>query len=190
MNTSEDELALPDHPIVRRIHVIRGRRVIVDSDIAALYRVSTKSLLQAIRRNRARFPSDFAFQLTAKEDSVLRSQIVTSKRGDGRGGRRYRPYVFTEQGVAMLASVLRSPRAIRTNIEIVRTFVRIRHLLATHAELSQRLDLIERRCDENFEAIDDALRRLMAEPDDWAAREKVGFHAERSPAERPSTPAR
>jgi hypothetical protein len=181
MSMSENELALPDDPIVRRIHVIRGRRVIVDADIAALYR---ESLLQAVRRNRPRFPSDFAFQLTAKEHAVLRSQLVTSKRKDGRGGRRYRPYVFTEQGVAMLASVLRSPRAIRTNIAIVRTFVRIRHLLATHVELAQRLDALERRCDANFEEIDETLRQLMAEPDDWAAREKVRSHAGAKSAKR------
>jgi len=182
---SENELALPEDPIVRRIHVLRGRRVILDADIAALYRVPTKALLQAVRRNRIRFPRDFAFQLTKAEHANLRSQLVTSSSGDGYGGRRYLPYVFTEQGVAMLASVLRSPRAIRTNIAIVRTFVRIRHLLATHAELAQRLDELERRCDANFQEIDDTLRQLMAEPEDWDAREKVGFHpASSSPRRR------
>src|SRR5262245_62469094 len=112
--------------IERAIHVIRGQNVMLDADLATLYGVQTRVLLQAVRRHLDRFPDDFMFQLTTDEYQALRSQIVTS---NGRGGRRYRPYAFTEQGVAMLSSILNSPRAIHVNIEIVRTFVRLRRLM-------------------------------------------------------------
>lgn len=115
--------------IEKMIYLIRGQKVMLDSDLASLYEIDTKKFNQAVKRNMKRFPKDFMFQLTKAEHENLRSQIVTSK--EGRGGRRYAPYVFTEQGVAMLSSILNSDRAIEVNISIMRTFVKIRHLLAS-----------------------------------------------------------
>jgi hypothetical protein len=129
---------IPTERIERAILLIRGEKVMLDEDLAALYGVPVKRLLQSFKRNRERFPADFAYQLTIKEFTNLRSQIVTSN--EGRGGRRYRPFAFTENGVAMLSSVLRSKRAIAVNIEIMRTFTRLRQILAGHADLSRRLD--------------------------------------------------
>jgi hypothetical protein len=124
-----------------RILVLREKRVMLDADLAELYGIQTKVLVQAVKRNLARFPQDFMFQLSIDEFTALRSQTVTSN--TGRGGRRTAPYVFTEQGVAMLSSVLGSPRAIGVNIEIMRTFVRVRELAATHNELAKRLSELE-----------------------------------------------
>src|SRR5262245_27710777 len=118
----------------RKILLLRGERVMLDEDLAALYGVETKLLTRAVRRNRMRFPPDFMFQLTPEEHAALRIPFGTSK--PGRGGRSYRPYAFTEHGVAMLSSVLRSPRAVQVSIEIVRAFVRLRRLLATNADLA------------------------------------------------------
>ncbi len=129
--------------IENRILLIRGQKVLLDSDLAVLYEVETRRLNESVRRNRERFPEDFMFQLTREEDESLRSQIAISN--EGRGGRRYRPYAFTEQGIAMLSSVLRSKRAIQVNIVIMRTFVKLRQLLATHQELASRLDQLEWR---------------------------------------------
>jgi hypothetical protein len=129
-----DVAAIPVERIDRSILVIRGQNVLLDSDLAALYEVATGQLVRAVRRNADRFPPDFMFQLTAEEFAALRSHFGISK---GRGGRRYRPYAFTEQGVAMLSSVLNSPRAILVNIEIMRAFVRLRQLLATNADLAR-----------------------------------------------------
>ena len=123
--------------IEQTIHVVRGERVILDEELARLYGVSTKVLNQAVKRNRARFPLDFAYQLTRQEVNCLRSQIVTAKTGSTM--RRTRPWAFTEQGVAMLSSVLRSPTAVRVNVEIMRAFVRLRRLLATPRELVEQL---------------------------------------------------
>src|SRR5580658_5157249 len=125
--------------IERRIYFVRGQKVITDNDLAVLYRVPTKAFNQAVRRNMLRFPADFMFQLTSDETENLRSQFVTSSWG----GRRYLPYVFTEQGVAMLSSVLKSDRAIQVNIAIMRAFVKVRELLATHQELALRLGELE-----------------------------------------------
>jgi len=125
--------------------VFRGERVMVDADLAVLCGVTTKALNQAVRRNRNRFPVDFMFQLTLAESRLLRSQRVTSN--DGRGGRRYAPYAFTEQGVAMLSTVLRSPSAIHVNIEIMRTFVRLRAFLAANVHLARRLQKLEKKTD-------------------------------------------
>ena len=139
----------------------------LDSDLAELYRVPTKAFNQAVKRNLDRFPEDFMFQLTTEEiqtlryqngTSILRSQSRTSK---GRGGRRYLPYVFAEQGVAMLSSVLRSKRAIRVNIEIMRGFVRFRAMAAGHRNVLQRLDALERKYDAQFKVVFDAIRSLM-----------------------------
>src|SRR5829696_5959131 len=162
------------------IRLIRGQRVILDADIAALYQVPLKQLNQAIRRNRNRFPRDFMFLLTPAEfasitadpswsslrshivTSNLRSQIVTSS--SAHGGRRYRPYAFTEQGVAMLSSVLRSRRAVAVNIEIMRAFVPLRHMLSSHVELARKVDDLEKKYDKQFSVVFDALRALMEPP--------------------------
>lgn len=151
------------------ILVLRGQRVMLDTDLAALYGVETRVLTQAVRRNMERFPGDFMFQLTAEEFADLRSQTVISSRW---GGRRYRPFAFTEQGVAMLSSVLGSQRAVRVNIEIMRAFVRLRRLLSVHAGLEERLNELERRYDGQFRAVFDAIRELMRpEP----PRRRLGF---------------
>jgi ORF6N domain len=157
------------------IYLIRGQRVMLDADLAAIYRVTTKSLNQQIRRNRKRFPPDFAFQLTAEEFRFLRSQIVTSK--TGRGGRRYRPWVFTEHGAIMLAAVLNSDIAVQASIRVVRAFVRLREMVAANAELAAKLEDLERRLDSHDEAIVDlfaTLKRLL-EPEPKPGRE-IGFH--------------
>ena len=155
---------IPTEHIEGRIFVIRGHKVILDSDLAELYGVPTKVLIQAVKRNIKRFPSDFMYQLTRQEVANLRSQIVTSK---GRGGRRYFPYVFTEQGVAMLSSVLKSERAIQVNIAIMRAFVRLRQILSTHKELAEKLAELEAKVskhDKEIQAIFEVIRQLMAPP--------------------------
>jgi hypothetical protein len=157
---SQDRLPTLPTQLDDAIVVIRSHRVMLDATLADLYGVATKVLVQAVHRNRERFPSDFMFQLTADEFEALRSQTVTSKQS--RGGRRYSPYVFTEQGVAMLSSVLRSERAVRVNIEIMRAFVRLRQMLAGNADLSRRLDDLEQRYDHQFGAVFEAIRQLMA----------------------------
>jgi hypothetical protein len=134
----------------------------LDSELAELYEVETRSLLQAVRRNGERFPDDFMFQLTDEEFAALRSQIVISKLG--RGGRRYLPYAFTEQGVAMLSSVLHSERAIHVNIQIMRAFVQLRQMLASHKELAERLEELEQRYDAQFSAVFEVIHQLMAPP--------------------------
>jgi len=162
---------VPAERIERAILLIRGHRVMVDSDLAELYGVETRVLVQAVRRNRDRFPEDFMFQLTKDEFDALRSRSVIS--GSGWGGRRYPPYVFTEQGVAMLSSVLRSKRAVQVNIEIMRAFVRLRRMLASHAELARRLDALEKKYDVQFKVVFDAIRELMAPSE--PKRRPVGF---------------
>ncbi len=165
---------VPQDRIERVIRVVRGERVMLDRDLALLYGVETRILVQAMKRNAGRFPGDFMFQLTDAEFSDLTSQSVISSHW---GGRRHRPYAFTEQGVAMLSSVLKSPRAVSVNVEIMRAFVRLRRLLASHADLAQRLDALERRYDGQFKVVFDAIRALMqpAEPE----RRRIGFRAER-----------
>ncbi len=166
-----DALALQ---IERRIYLLRGLRVILDADLAEMYGVPTKSLNLAVKRNRDRFPDDFMFQLTVEEADGLRFQIETSK--PVRGGRRYRPYAFTEQGVAMLSSVLRSSRAVQVNIAIMRAFVRLRELLLTNADLARKLDAMEAKYDSQFKVVFDALRQLMTPPD--PPRRRIGFKAD------------
>jgi len=158
--------------IERRIHLIRGLRVILDADLAELYGVQTKALNQAVSRNPGRFPRDFSFSLTPDEMANLRSQSVTSS---SHGGRRHRPRVFTEQGVAMLSSVLRSQRAIDVNVAIMRAFVHLREMLVAHAELARRIDALERRYDGHFAKVFDAIRRLMSPPAPEARRPRIGF---------------
>jgi hypothetical protein len=157
--------------IPQRILTIRGHRVMLDVDLAELYDVPTKSLNQAIRRNMDRFPEDFMFQLTEAEFAGLRSQFVTSKKK--RGGRRYMPYVFTEQGVAMLSGVLNSDRAVQVNIAIMRAFVRMRETMASHRELAQRLNTLEKTYDAHFRVVFDAIRALMEPPK--RPRRRIGF---------------
>lgn len=149
---------VPVERIEQCILLIRGQKVMLDSDLAKLYEVETKVLVQAVKRNLERFPSDFMFRLNNQEVSVLRSQFVTS---NGRGGRRYQPYAFTEQGVAMLSSVLNSKRATHVNIEIMRAFVRLRELLSTHKDLARKLNELESKYDEQFKVVFEAIRRLM-----------------------------
>lgn len=156
---------------VDTIREIRGIRVMLDSDLAALYAVPTKSLNLAVRRNLSRFPSDFMFRLTKEEASRLRFQTETSKAG--RGGRRHAPYAFTEQGVAMLSSVLRSRRAIRVNVEIMRAFVRLRRMALGHEDLTRRIDTLERRYDGQFAQVFEALRALIRSGP--GSRRRIGF---------------
>jgi len=194
--------------LLKRIFLLRGEKVLLDSDLAQLYGVGTKRLNEQVRRNIKRFPADFMFQLTEDEiefirsqiatleaDSIfykenqqfsnLRSQIVTSNLRSQiatssleYGGRRYLPYAFTERGVAMLSSVLNSERAIQVNIEIMRAFVRLREILSSNKELSRKLDQLEKRYDHQFKIVFDAIRELMAPP---AApkKKKIGFGREK-----------
>lgn len=158
----------------KRIFIVRGRQVMLDEDLADLYGVETKRLIEQVKRNLERFPEDFMFQLRKDEAASLRSQIATSN--TGRGGRRYAPYVFTEQGVAMLSSVLRSKTAIAVNIEIMRAFVELRRVANSYAAIEKRLEQIERGMgehDEQLEQIFGALRQLIAPPPQ--SKRPVGF---------------
>lgn len=158
---AKNESLIPNGRIENQILMIRGKKVLLDENLAGLYGVETKVLVQAVKRNIDRFPDDFMFQLTGEEFTVLRSQIVTSKQ---RGGRRYPPYAFTEQGVAMLSSVLRSEQAVRVNIEIMRAFVRLRGMLKSHEDLAHKLDTLEKKYDKQFSAVFKAIRELMSPP--------------------------
>src|SRR2546425_7495261 len=164
---------VPPDSIRRAIVLVRGQRVMLDADLAALYRVPTKALVQAVRRNSSRFPEDFMFRLTSREAARLRSQFVTSNVRQGRGGRRFLPYAFTEHGVAMLSSVLRSQRAIDVNIAIMRTFVRLRRISLSHEELARKLSALERKYDSQFRGVFDAIRQLMSTP--VSERSAIGF---------------
>jgi hypothetical protein len=162
--------------IERSIHVIRGQRVMLDSDLARLYGVPTHRLNEQVSRNKDRFPSDFAYQLGQREFTSLISQNAISKRG--RGGRRTPPWVFTEQGVAMLSSVLRSPTAVRVNIEIMRTFVRLRRLMATPGELVEQLTKLAETVqlhDREIKLISQVLQQMIEKP--TGPRRRIGFHA-------------
>jgi hypothetical protein len=154
------------------IYIIREERVMLDQDLAALYEVETKVLVQAVQRNIKRFPPDFMFQLSFQEFTALRSQIVTSK---GRGGRRTAPYAFTEHGVAMLSSVLRSERAVEINIQIIRAFVKLRQFVASNAELGDRLNGLEQKYDSQFKVVFDAIRQLMSETTHVPPKRRIGF---------------
>jgi hypothetical protein len=168
------EALVPAEIIDRKIYWIRGHKVMLDRDLADLYGVKTFNLNKAVKRNIDRFPQDFMFQLTKEEAGSLRFQIGMSKVG-GRGGRRYLPYAFTEQGVAMLSSVLNSERAVKVNIEIMRAFVRLRQMLASNAELARKLDALEKKYDAQFRVVFDAIRELMKPP--APPRRKIGFRA-------------
>ena len=161
---------MPMERIARSILMIRTQKVMLDADLAALYGVETRVLVQAVKRNRDRFPPDFMFQLTKPEFDNLRSQVVTSSWG----GRRYPPYAFTEQGVSMLSSVLRSQRAILTNIEIMRAFVALRRILESHVELARKLSDLEKKYDARFKVVFDAIQELMSAPAPESTR-RIGF---------------
>ncbi len=163
---------IPDQTIEGKILWARGHKVMFDHDLAVLYGVKTKSLNLAVKRNRSRFPSDFMFQLNQKEVEHLRFQFETSKKG--RGGRRYLPYVFTEQGVAMLSSVLNSERAIQVNIQIMRTFSRLRKMLQSHRKLREKVEQMEKRYDRQFEIVFRAIKQLIKEEE--KPRRQIGFH--------------
>jgi len=163
---------IPSEIIEQKIYLIRGHKVMLDSDLAGLYDVETKMINRAVKRNEDRFPIDFMFQLTSEEEKSLRSHFGTSKKG--KGGRRYLPYVFTQEGVAMLSSVLKSKRAIQANIAIMRAFVKMRTLLASHADLLRRLDEMEEKYDERFRVIFEAIRELM-KPEPLPPKQRIGF---------------
>jgi hypothetical protein len=182
-------LTTPDQ-IDHSILLIRGHKVLLDAQLAAFYGIETKRLLEAAKRNRDRFPDDFMFRLNADEWEILRSQIVTSNlrsqtatsSSRGHGGRRYPPYAFTEQGVAMLSSVLRSPRAIDVNIQIMRAFVRLRQLLSEHKELADRLTKLEQQMRNRDESVDRQFREVFSLLDRLfspaaPSRRPIGFHA-------------
>jgi len=156
---TRQKITVPLERIERLIMVVRGKKVMLSTHLAELYEVEPRALVQAVKRNRDRFPPDFMFQLSKAEFANLKSQIVISNWG---GLRRAAPYAFTEQGVAMLSSVLNSKRAVQVNIEIMRTFARLRQLLASHAGLARKLEALERKYDNQFRAVFDALRELMA----------------------------
>lgn len=159
--------------IEQTIFTIRGLRVMLSTQLAALYGVEPRALVQAIKRNRERFPADFMFQLNDDEWNHLKSQVVISSWG---GSRRAAPYAFTEQGIAMLSSVLKSGRAIQVNIEIMRAFVRLRQMLASNSQLARKLAELEKKYDAQFKVVFDAIRQLMTPPE--PKKRKIGFLVE------------
>ena len=186
----DSSTALVPEQIDRSILVIRGHKVLLDEQLAAFYGVETKRLLEAVKRNIGRFPDDFMFQLTGEERDVLRSQFATSSlrsqtatsKSTGHGGRRYAPYAFTEQGVAMLSSVLRSPRAVEVNIQIMRAFVRLRQLLSVHKELAERLTKLEQQMSTRGASVEQQFRQVFALLEQLfnppvSSRKQIGFHA-------------
>lgn len=173
------EIIVQQEVIEGKIYMIRGHKVMLDSDLAELYAVPTKRFNEQVRRNITRFPSDFMFQLSEDEAASLRSQIATLKKGRGEH-RKYLPYAFTEQGVAMLSSVLNSERAIHVNIAIMRAFVKLREMLATHKDLARKLDEMEKKYDAQFKVVFDALRQFMAEPE--PTKKRIGFRVKETRA--------
>jgi hypothetical protein len=175
---------IPLEQIERCILIIRGQKVMLDADLAELYGVETRILIRNVKRNVGRFPQHFMFQLTTKEFEALKlyfeSKNLTSQYGissSSWGGRRYPPYAFTEQGVAMLSSVLHSKRAIQVNIQIMDTFVCLRQILASHADLARKLEALEKKYDEQFKIVFDAIRELMTPPE--PKKRPIGFLADR-----------
>ena len=160
---------IPLEIIENKIYLIRGKKVMLDKDLANLYAVKTKVLLQTMKRNIDRFPHDFMFQLNKKEAGILRSQIVTSSWG----GRRYLPFAFTEQGVAMLSSILRSKRAIQVNIQIMRTFVKLRRMVSSHRRILKKIEAMESKYDKQFRIVFDAIKALIEQP--YEKSKKIGF---------------
>lgn len=167
------EVLVPDERIMQLIRLVRGQKAILDADLALLYEVETRVLVQAVKRNIKRFPGDFMFQLSKEEFDNLRSQSVTSSWG----GRRYSPYAFTEQGVAMLSSVLHSDRAITVNIAIMRAFVQLREIISSNAKLARRLEDLEQKYDTQFKIVFEAIRELM-KPTEAGKKRPIGFEVE------------
>jgi len=163
---------VPSQAIERHIYLIRGHKVMLDADLAHLYGVTTSALNQAVKRNRGRFPEDFMFPLNRPEFENWRSHFVISN-PEAKMGLRRRPYAFTEQGVAMLSSVLRSERAVMVNVAIMRAFVRLRQLLATHKDLARKFAALERKYDRKFRVVFQAINRLMQSPE--RPRKQIGF---------------
>ena len=161
---------IPNERVEQKIFVIRGQRVMVDRDLAMLYRVTTKVLNQSVKRNLERFPEDFMFQLNGEELKNWRSQIVTSNRE--KMGIRYKPLVFTELGVAMLSSVLKSKRAIMVNIQIMRTFTKLRGMMTENEELKRKVEVMEKQYDEQFKMVFDALKQLLVPANET---DEIGF---------------
>ena len=175
---SVEAMLVPHQRIERAILLIRGHKVILDADLAVLYAVETRALVQAVKRNMDRFPDDFMFKLSRDEYEALKSQNVIPN-PEGRGGRRTTPYAFTEQGIAMLSSVLRSERAVQVNIQIMRTFVSLREMLAENETLSRKLAALERKYDRQLKAVFDAIRELMT-PAAPKPRRRIGFRSDDS----------
>jgi hypothetical protein len=171
---SERISVIPSRTIESKILLLRGQKVMLDSDLAVMYGVETSALNRQVKRNRGRFPADFMFQLAPQEVTNLICQIGISS--SGYGGRRKPIHAFTEQGVAMLSSVLRSPRAVKVNIEIMRAFVRIRQWLASNAELAKKLADLEKKYDSQFKIVFDTIRELMKPP--TPQRKRIGFHGD------------
>ena len=167
------DIVIEQDVIEGKIYMVRGHKVMLSTDLADLYGVEPKVLVQAVKRNLDRFPKDFMFQLTNQEFTNLKSQIVTSSWG---GIRRANPYAFTEQGVAMLSSVLRSKRAVQVNIAIMRAFVKLREMLSAHKDLARKLDKMEKKYDMQFKVVFDAIRQLMIPPE--KPKRKIGFRRE------------
>jgi hypothetical protein len=174
---------IPIERIENKIYLVRKRKVMLDADLSELYGVDTKVLNQAVKRNKERFPEDFMFQISEREYACLRSHIVTSNdesqakiSKNKRGGRRYLPFAFTEQGVAMLSSVLHSKRAVLVNIQIMRAFVRLREIIISHKELARKLDDLENKYDAQFKVVFDAIRQLMMPPQ--RPIRKIGFRVD------------
>lgn len=184
---NQQVVTLPQERIENRIYLIRGKKVMIDRDLAELYGVETGILNRAVKRNKKRFPDDFMFQLTAQEMSMWKSQILRFQNGisnlrsqivtlnERRGGRRYAPYVFTEQGVAMLSSVLKSERAIMVNVQIMRTFTKIREMIASNKELREKIEKLERNYDSKFKAVFQAIKQLMIPKNQSQAVREIGF---------------
>jgi len=173
--TKQTDLMLPDEVVINKIYLIRGQKVMLDEDLAELYQVETKRLKESVRRNNDRFPEDFMFELTKDEFENLRSQIATSKRG----GTRYMPMAFTEQGVAMLSSVLNSSTAIKVNIQIIRIFTKMREMLLTNTDILLKLEKLEKDVTENKKDITlifQALKKLLTTPEE--KRRRIGFKTE------------
>jgi hypothetical protein len=174
MMAKKTDLAISTRVVERQILFLRGERVLLDRDLAALYQVKPIALRQAVKRNKDRFPADFLFQLTEGEAKVLVSQSVIPSQ-QSLGG--HLPYAFTEQGVAMLSSVLRSERAVRVNVEIMRAFVRLREILSANTDLARKLTRLEHKYDAQFKVVFDAIRQLMTPPPE-PPRKKIGFKAD------------
>lgn len=171
--TQQENSIIPTERIQQCIFILCGDKVMLDRDLAELYGVETKMLIRAMRRNEDRFPPDFMFQLSKEEFDILRRQFGTSSQW---GGRRYLPYAFTEHGVAMLSSVLNSQRAIQVNIQIIRTFSRLRRILATHEDLRRKIESLEKKYDEQFQQVFAVLKAMIAE--DEKPKPSIGYHTE------------